>query len=66
MAEKANTIKDLEQAMVDLGLRLCEDFNNGSRVMNESQSRLVDSIIKVYSAVKVREPPEKVNTAKSK
>ena len=63
--EKVNTMKDLDQSMIDLGVKLCEDFTNG-RVINEAQSKLLDATIKLYSVIKVREPTEKVNTGKSK
>ena len=52
MAEKVNTMKDLDQAMIDLGVRLCEDFNNG-RVINDAQGKLLDETIKLYSTVKI-------------
>ena len=66
MAEKANTQKDLDQAVIDLGVKLCEDYGQG-RVINDAQGKLLDAIIKLYNVTKVREPPsEKVNTGKSK
>ena len=70
MAEKVNTMKDLDQAMIDLGVKLCEDFNSG-RVINDAQSKLLDAVTKLYSVVKANEQPitkhnEKVNTTKSK
>ena len=70
MAEKVNTMKGLDQAMIDLGVKLCEDFNSG-RVINDAQSKLLDAVTKLYSVVKANEqpvskPPEKTNTTKSK
>ena len=65
MVEKVNTMKDLDQSMIDLGVKLCEDFNSG-RLINDAQGKLLDATIKLYSVIKVREPTEKVNTSKSK
>ena len=48
MAEKVNTMKDLDQSMIDLGVKLCEDFNSG-RVINDAQGKLLDATIKLYS-----------------
>ena len=84
MAEEKqqNTMKDLDQSMIDLGVRLCEDFMQG-KVINDAQSKLLDAVTNLYGAVKFNtdmteklaeivckrqneKPPEKTNTTKSK
>ena len=68
--KQQNTMKDLDQSMIDLGVRLCEDFMQG-KVINDAQSKLLDAVTKLYGVVKANEqpiskPPEKINTTKSK
>lgn len=53
MAEKANTIKDLDQVMIELGLSMIDDYYKG--VVNDNKLRLADKIIQLYQSVKVKE-----------
>ena len=51
MAEvKKSTIKDLEQAMTDLGLSMIEDYYKGN--VNEHKLKLAEKIIDLYEVVK--------------
>ena len=68
--KQQNTMKDLDQSMIDLGVRLCEIFQMGG-IINDDQAKIVDAVTKLYSVVKANEqqvskPPEKANTTKSK
>ena len=54
--KQQNTMKDLDQSMIDLGVRLCEDFTQG-KVINDAQSKLLDAVTKLYSVVKTNEQP---------
>ena len=64
------TMKDLDQSMIDLGVRLCEIFQTGG-IINDAQAKIVDAVTKLYGVVKANEQPvtkpnEKVNATKSK
>lgn len=59
-----NTMKDLDQSIIDLGIKLCEDYNNG-QIINEAQGNLLNAIIRLYEVTRNREPPN-VNKTISK
>ena len=51
-----NTMKDLDQSIIDLGIKLCADYNNG-QIINEAQGNLLNAIIRLYEVTRNREPP---------
>ena len=69
MAEKKDTgtisLADFEQGVLTVGMSLIEDYRKGV-VVNKEKFDIIDAIIKVYNAVKVREPPDRINAGKSK
>ena len=57
---KKSTIKDLEQAMTDLGLSMIEDYYKGN--VNEHKLKLAEKIIALYEVVKTKDIAVKKST----